>query len=350
MISEQERVANIIKLSQNENPFGASPRALRAIEANYHSVNRYPEVTHKALKSKLAEKYNVVPDNVVVSAGSVEIVDMVIKALVGFDKNIVTGEVTFAAYGLLAKINGRACRRAKLVDNTIDIGNVISLCDDKTKVVFIANPNNPTGTIISHNTLRQLLQALPSHTFVVIDEAYAEYVTDATYPDSIELQKAFPNLIILHTFSKIYGLAGLRIGYAIAHPDIVQSLAQSRTPFTVNILASVAALASLDDTEFTKKCASINEEERAFIYDELKNMGFTVTPSQGNFIFVEFSKPEEKEKIYTLLKNSGVIVRKLEPFGAEMGLRISVGRPEENQHLIKSLKQIKSQRCKPQVK
>ncbi|MFQ5825480.1 MAG: histidinol-phosphate transaminase [bacterium] len=341
MTSETEKIASIIKLSQNENPFGASPLALKAIKTNYHSIYRYPEVTHKALKSKLAEKYNILPDNVVVSAGSVELIDMAIKSFVGVDENIVIGEITFVAYGLSAKINRRLYRRAKLVDNTIDIGNVISLCDDKTKVVIIANPNNPTGTIISHNSLRKLLQTLPSNIFVVIDEAYAEYVTDPAYPDSFALQKTFPNLIIFRTFSKIYGLAGLRIGYAIAHPDVIKPLSQSRNPFSVNSLAAAAALAALDDTEYVKKCASINEKERAFLYKELRRMGFKVIPSHGNFIFVEFSKPEEKEKVYDQLKNAGVLVRKLGPFGTETGLRMSVGRPEENRHLVNSLKQVK---------
>lgn len=341
MILEKERIASMIKLSQNENPFGASPLALKAIAENYSSVQRYPEIVHEALKCKLAQKYDTSSDRVVISAGSIEIVDMAIKAFVGFDENIVTAETTFVAYGLLSKINGRACRGAKLVDNTIDIGNMISLCDDKTKVLFIANPNNPTGTIISHDSLNKLLETLPPHIFVVIDEAYAEYVNDTTYPDSFELQKRFPNLIILRTFSKIYGLAGLRIGYAIAHPDIIQSLGQSRTPFSVNRLANAAALAALDDTEFVKECVSINEEERTFLYDELKSMGFKVIPSQGNFIFVDFDNSAEKEEVYNLLKNAGVLVRRLELFGAEMGLRISVGRPEENQHLVKSLKQAK---------
>lgn len=340
MTLEKAKVVQIIKLSQNENPFGASPRVLKAIEANYHSVCCYPRTRHKALRAKLAEKYDIFPDRVVVSAGSVELIDMAIKAFVGFDGNIVTGDRTFVAYGLLANVNGRACKRAKLVDNTIDVDNVISACDDKTRVVFIANPNNPTGTIISHRALGKLLQTISEDIFVVVDEAYAEYVSDTTYPNSFELQKTFSNLIIFRTFSKIYGLAGLRIGYAIGHPDVIQSLAQRRTPFSVNSIAAAAALAALEDTEFVRKCAAINEEERAYLHKELKSMRFKVIPSHGNFVFVEFCNSEEKERIYDGLKNAGVLVRQLEPFGAELGLRISVGRPDENRHLVKTLRQI----------
>jgi len=331
----------MIKLSQNENPFGPSPLALKAIEEHYHSIHRYPEVVHNDLKSRLAKKYNVLPENIFVSGGSVGMIDLVIRSFVGPDENIVTGEITFVAYFLFSKINGRVDKRAKLVDHTIHIDNILSLCDDNTRVLFIANPNNPTGTMITHDSLNELLQTLPQNIFVVIDEAYAEYVTDVGYPDSFELQKTYSNLIIFRTFSKIYGLAGLRIGYAIARPDIIQTFEQNKMPFSVNRLAAVAALASLDDAEYVTECASINEKERIFLYKELKSMGFNVTPSQGNFIFVEFSRPDEKKKLFHFLKNESVLVRDLEPFGTKTGLRISVGRPEENQYLINSLKKFK---------
>jgi len=157
MKSPQGKTNRIIKLSQNENPFGASPLAQKAIEKNYHSINRYPEIIHEDLRIKLAEKYNVAPDNIVVSAGSVEVMDMAIKAFVGFDENIVTSEKTFVAYKLLAGIHRRECKQVKLVNNTVNAENIISMCDDKTMLIFSANPNNPTGSIITHDSLHKLL-------------------------------------------------------------------------------------------------------------------------------------------------------------------------------------------------
>ncbi|UCH85258.1 MAG: aminotransferase class I/II-fold pyridoxal phosphate-dependent enzyme, partial [Candidatus Latescibacterota bacterium] len=204
------------------------------------------------------------------------------------------------------------------------------------------NPNNPTGTIFSHAQLSKFLNDLPRHIVVVLDEAYAEYVTDSAYPDSLQLQKEFENLVILRTFSKIYGLAGLRIGYGIAHPDIIRSLRNSYTQFSVNRLASAAALAALDDAEFVEECADINERERTILCKELKRMGFDVTPSQGNFLMVEFAETGEMEKIFETLKDAGIAVRPLGPFGVEKGLRISVGRPEENKKLIGCLKEVGS--------
>jgi len=337
MKSTQAKIDKIIKLSQNENPFGASPLALKAIEKNYHSINRYPEIIHEDLRSKLAEKYNVAPNNIVVSAGSVEVMDMAIKAFVGFDENIVTSEKTFVAYKLLAGIHRRECKQVKLVNNTVNAENIISMCDDKTMLIFIANPNNPTGTIITHDSLHKLLKAIPSQVIVVIDEAYIEYVNDTSYPHSLELQKIFPNLIILRTFSKIYGLAGLRIGYGITHTDVRAKLIKHKTPFSISSLSNVAAIASLDDEEFVKKSISVNEKERALLQDAFTNMGLNVTPSQSNFICLEFTSLYEKEEVHKYLGNEGIIIRDLGPFGIEKGLRTSVGRPDENIKLVDCL-------------
>lgn len=342
VISEKGTVARMIKLSQNENAFGASPLALKAISDSYRSVYRYPDVTHDALNDRLARKFNVPLDHIVVAAGAVAVVDLAIKAFVGFDENIVTAEKTFVAYKKLAGINRRECKSAPLSGNTISLDNLKSLCDGKTRVLFIANPNNPTGTIFSHAELSKFMNAMPRRIVVVLDEAYAEYVTDSAYPDSLQLQKEFENLVILRTFSKIYGLAGLRIGYGIAHPDVIKSLHNSRTQFSVNRLGSAAALAALDDTKFVEECAHINERERTILYKELKRMGFNVTPSQGNFLMVEFAETGEMDKIFETLKDAGITVRPLGPFGVEKGLRISVGRPEENKKLISCLKGVGS--------
>ncbi|MDP8229249.1 MAG: histidinol-phosphate transaminase [Candidatus Electryoneaceae bacterium] len=332
-----EETTGIIKLSQNENAFGASPLALEAIEKNYLDVFRYPDVLHNELKQKLAEKFNVTPEHIVISAGSIALMDMSIKSFVGFDQNIVTADITFEGYKLMAKINGRECRLATLEDSAISLGNILSLCDDKTKLIFIANPNNPTGTMITHREMVEFMQKTSLDVYVVCDEAYAEYITDPEYPDTLELMKTYPNLIIFRTFSKIYGLAGIRIGYAIGHPNTIKSLRESWTPFSINNLALNAALAALDDQEHVDKCASINAEERIYLYDELRRMGFAAIEPTGNFIYLELGDVELKGRLYDHLVSNNIFVRPLDRFGIATALRITVGKPHENRRLIDCL-------------
>ncbi len=331
----------MIKLSQNENAFGTPPLALKAIAEHGQEVFRYPEEHHEDLIEKLADKHNVKPENIIVSAGSVALLDMSIMCFVRLGENVVTVEVTWVGYKMVAKIKKRECRHAKLEDNAISLENVLSLCDDKTRLVLLANPNNPTSTMISHDELKEFMQQIPPDVYVVSDEAYAEYITADDYPDTLELQKTYPNLLIFHTFSKIYGLAGLRIGYAVTRPDIIKSLMPYKMPFSITNLAAIAASAALDDTEYIEKCAAVNAEERIYLYNELKSMGFNTTVPHGNFVFIDLGSAEEREKVDNHLRNEGISVRPLEPFGSETALRITVGQPEENRHLVKSLKRMK---------
>lgn len=333
----KEKVLNIIKLAANENALGTSPLALEAIKNNYQDVHYYPEYNPITLKDKLALKHGVLPQNIALSAGSVNIIDMIIKVFVDFDEEVLTFEKSFVAYGLSAKANKKKCVFAKLTDLTCDINNLFPLVYEKTKAIFIANPNNPTGTIISHDALFQLLNKISSSILVIIDEAYYEYVTDDAYPDSLKLQKEFPNLIILRTFSKIYGLAGLRIGYTIANEDFVRDIEKYSPPFRINYLAARAALAAMDDLEFVKKCVQFNSRERNFLYNELKNSGYNVIPSQGNFIYMYFDRHEEKERIFKQLEDEGILVCNLDIFEQENSLRISIGKSETNKKIIECL-------------
>jgi len=333
----------MIKLSQNENAFGVPPLALKAIKEVSSEASYYPDLVHTALENKLAKKFNITKVELIISAGSVSIIDFAMKAFVGLAENIVTAEITYVAYKLFAQINQRECRQAKLVNAGISLDNILALCDDKTKLIFLANPNNPTGSIISHEALENLLKTLKSKVMVVIDESYSEYVSDTTYPNSLELQKKYINLIITRSFSKVYGLAGLRIGYAIAHPGIINSLKQKQIPFTVTNLAAAAALAALNETEFINKSVITNDVERTYLYNELKNLGFNAHPSQGNFIYIEFDTPDKMNKISEYLISKGIYARPLGPFGTDKGLRISVGLPEINKHVIKVLKELYEQ-------
>ncbi len=289
----------------------------------------------------MAGKLGISSDRIAVGAGLVGLIDVAVKALSEPDQNIVTAEITFEGYKLMAKANRRECRMAKLTNNAIDLERLRELCDENTGIVFIANPNNPTGTMISHEALHEFLSSVNEKTCVIVDEAYREYVTGSGYADTLELQQLFPNLITFRTFSKIYGLAGLRIGYVIAQPPVIQAFTSCRIPFAVNSLAAAAAFAALDDTEFVNSCREKNAQERNRLCAALKALGYQVTPPTANFIYVELASRSEKLRIMTLLKNEGILVRDLDNFGVDSALRITVGRLEENQKLVKTIGKIK---------
>lgn len=218
-----------------------------------------------------------------------------------------------------------------------DLSIISKLCDEKTKLVFLANPNNPTGTIFTHDELKQFLNKLNPNTLVIIDEAYFEYVNDSGFPNSLELLNTYPNVIILRSFSKIYGLAGLRIGYGIAHQNIINKIENQRTPFTVNILATVAAIASFKDDGFIEHSVNNNEKQRNYLYAGLKNLGFNVLPSQSNFLYIYFYNKLERDVIYDQLIDAGLQTRKMEPFGDEKALRISIGDEIANKKIVACL-------------
>jgi histidinol-phosphate aminotransferase len=335
---DREKIDQLIRLSQNENPLGASPHVLKAITDNYKSVHRYPAFTPIILENKLSQKYGVPTDSVLFAAGSSEIVNMIIQTLDDPESNIVTSEISFIAYRLFAKAHNRECRLAKMTNYTLNLENMLSECDNKTKVIFIANPNNPTGTFVSHQELYEFIKQLPKNILVVVDEAYAEYVTDETYPDSFGLMKEFPNLIVLRTFSKIYGLAGLRIGYAIGDKETLKIIKRVKIPYSVNILAYPAALAALEDAEYIDKCSKFNAREREKLYLELNGIGFNAVRTQSNFLFLPFGKSSEKNNMYNCLLQNNLLVRKVEGKGKVYALRISIGTKKQNDKIIECFK------------
>ena len=329
-----------IKLSQNENPFGPSPKALKTIEKFAPDVFRYPDLFHLELKQKIAGLRGVGADQIVLGAGSVELIDICIKALSRPGDSIVTAETTFDGYRLLALNNDRAVKLAPLRLYAIDLNAFRALCDETTRIVFIANPNNPTGSMLTHVELLDFLASLPSGVFVISDEAYFEYVTHDDFPRSLDLQRAHPNLVIFRTFSKVYGLAGLRLGYAIASPEVAQIINRRRTPFSVSGMAAAAAYAALDDQNFIKGCVSINAEQRDFLLQALLRLGYNAMEPKGNFIFIDFQTTEVKDKVFEHLKQHNIHIRKLDNFGIRTALRITVGRPEDNRILVSILEKL----------
>ena len=327
----------IVKLSSNENCYGCSPLALEAIREKYKEVHLYPEVNPVTLKERLANKYGVTVKNIVTGAGSVGIIDGLIQTFVGQDQEVLTFEKSFIAYSQLSGFHKRKCHFAPLSDLRCKPENLFPFINDRTRLIFIANPNNPTGTIISYTELEKFLAKIPNNIIVTIDEAYAEYVTDSSFPNSIELQRKYPNLVILHSFSKIYGLAGLRIGYAIMEENMASKITQRQIPFSLNYLSSVAAIAAMDDMSFIKESAKANAEQRGFLASEIKKLGYNTIPSQANFLYLWFDTDEEKDKAYSILFKNGIVICDMKIFGQEKSLRITVGEKETNRKIISLL-------------
>jgi histidinol-phosphate aminotransferase len=334
---EIKKIQHIIKLSQNENPFGPSPEAMKAVVEDIKNMSCYPEPHARSLKVKIAQQFDRDIENVFVSAGLVESLDILIRNFIGEDENLVIPELSFVAYKLLADVFKKEVRLSKMTDYHVNVDDLLSLCDDKTKVIIIANPNNPTGTVISEAELLQILNAVSSSTLVVMDEAYIEYSNSIDYPDSLKLQEQYPNLLIMRTFSKIYGLAGLRVGYTIATKELIEQFEFYQAPFTVNQMASTAAFHALTDNDFVKMSAASNQKCRKKLYDKFVELGYNVVPSESNFLFVHFASSLKRDEIYNELEKRNVLIRKMEAFGEEKAFRITIGTPEMNNTVMQCL-------------
>ncbi|OIP00247.1 MAG: histidinol-phosphate transaminase [Bacteroidetes bacterium CG2_30_33_31] len=326
------------RLAQNENPYGASNLAKEAVLENINKMSLYPDVILMELKEKLAKKHGVSPQEIIVSNGSGAIIDHLVNCMPHNGENMIVPELTFVAYKLCAAIYRKECRLVPMENYSINLHKIADNCDKKTHLVFLSNPNNPTGTIFSHDEIVEFLDRISSKTLVVLDEAYKEYVTDVSFPRSIELYNKYPNIIILHSFSKIYGLAGLRIGYGIARTSVIEELEKNRLPFMVGTLANIAALAALDDMEHVSESARKNAKGREILFQELSGMGYNVIPSQGNFLFISFATTEDRNKMYDTLLANKIVVRKMESFGDNRALRISLGRTAANIRMLDCLK------------
>lgn len=328
----------IIRMMTNENPLGSPPQVAERLLNDCDRIYRYPDPDPVALREKLARKLDLCVDNICISAGSVALIDNIIQTLVEQDEEVLTFERSFVAYGLLAEWHRRKCRFAPQNRFTCHIESLLPLVNEKTGVIFLANPNNPTSTCISHSEVVELLDHVPSHVLVVLDEAYHEYVTATDYPDNIALQKKYPNLFVLRSFSKIYGLAGLRIGYGYGNVSVIEKLNRHRLPYSINTLSVKAAKIALEDENFVLKSKAFNSRQRELLYNSLNDLGFHVMPPQGNFIYLLFPVEPEKEWVYEKLRESGIYVCNLKSFGQDKSLRISVGLDKDNRYLIEKFK------------
>lgn len=302
-------------------------------------MSRYPEPHAASLKEEFADHFGTLPENIFISAGLVESLDILIRNFIAKDENLIIPTITFVAYKLLAKVFDVETRYTKMNNYQIDIDSILENCDEKTKLIIIANPNNPTGTIISETEVIRLMENVPKSTYVIMDEAYSEYVNRADFPNTMQLLERYPNLIRLKTFSKIFGLAGLRIGFAVAHEDIIKKLEYFQAPFTVNQIASIAASAAIKDKKFLKRSAESNLEVRNRIEKELEKLGYNFVPSQSNFIYIYFKTQEERDKIFDVFIKNNILVRKTDLFGDEKAFRITFPKPEYCQRVIDVLAQ-----------
>ncbi len=325
---------NIIKLSQNENPLGPSPLAMKAVQEYSNTMHLYPEPHSHTLQEKLSDRLNVETDCVFVSAGLVESLDILIRNFVGPDQNMILSEITFAAYRLMADVFEVNVRTSKMNEYCVDVEDILRLCDHGTRLIIIANPNNPTGTTISQLELVRLMENVPSDTLVIMDEAYLEYVNQVDFPDSLGLWERYENLVVMRTFSMIYGLAGMRVGYTIAHRSIIDQLSYYQAPFTVNRMGMVAAMAAIEDTEFVEESVRLNRKGRQFLYKELSNCGCSIVPSQSNFLYLTFPTVEERNHMHDMAAKRSIIVRKTDLFGDDRSFRLTIGTPEHNEKIL----------------
>lgn len=328
---------DVIKLASNENPLGASALAIAAMKKALNAVNRYPDSQSFYLKRKLAKFYNLNPSNFIIGNGSDELIDVIIKTFVEPDEFIISAETTFLEYKIVAQSNGRRLIEVPLKYYKYDLGAIRNKIDKKTKLVFISNPNNPTGTYVTNYELKEFTDALPQNVVVVLDEAYETFIDVDDFPKGLSRIRD-KNFIILKTFSKAYGLAGLRLGYAIADGELVSYMERVRQPFNVNSLAQAAGAAALDDKKFLSRTRKIVLEGKNFIYDQLGKLGLSYVPSVANFILVDIGR--DSEAFFRRMLNCGVIVRDMKQYGLNNFIRVTIGTKKENEKFIKMLKKI----------
>lgn len=333
-IEELERELGIkdsVKLASNENPLGPSPFALEAIKTRQSGLNRYPDGGGYYLRKALAERLPVDMDNIILGNGSNELIDIAVRTFMRPGDEAVMAHPSFVVYSMSVQAMGCKPILVPLKDYRHDLKGMLKAVNEKTRILFIANPNNPTGTINKKEEFNHLMENIPEEILVIMDEAYYEYVTDPEYADSMKWFRRGRDILILRTFSKIYGLAGLRIGYGIADKNIITEMNRLRPPFNTNTLGQVAALASLADEEHIKRSRQINEEGKVFLYKGLEGLNIQYIPTEANFIYVPI---KNAFTIYDALLKRGIIVR---PMGPE-AIRVTIGLLEENKRFIEALK------------
>ncbi len=331
-------LGTVVKLASNENPLGPSSKAVEAIKKYASKVNIYPDGGGYYLKKALAEKLGLREENIILGNGSDEIVSLITRVFLQKGDEAIMGDPSFLMYEIDTQLSQATIIPIPLTNFRLDLPAISKAITSKTKLIFIANPNNPTGTIVEEREVKSFLKDLSPQIMVIFDEAYFEYVEDENYPQTINLLDGKNNIIILRTFSKIYGLAGLRIGYGISQSQIITMVNQARPPFNVNSLAQVAALASLKDQDQVIRSKQLIKEERKYLYSNLHKMKLSYIPTQANFILIKLGK--KASDVEKRLLQHGIIIRGMKAYNLTQYIRLTIGTREQNERFIEILHKI----------
>jgi len=329
--------SGVIKLASNENPFGPSPKAMEAAKSALSKSNIYPDQNSLLLREKLAERFALIKDNFIIGNGSDEIMLMIAQVFLSAGDEVIISRNTFSLYEFVSKLMDGKINFIELKDNSYDLDAMADAVTVNTKLIFLCNPNNPTGTMFSKDAFDKFIKRIPENIIIVVDEAYGDFADKQSFYSGIgEIRNGARNIIVLKTFSKLYGLAGLRIGYGIADAQLIKYLNMSKFPFNVNVLAQAAAEAALSDDAFVSKTLENNFAQKQYVYNELHGMGQKFLESQSNFICIELVK--SADSVFLTMLKDGVIIRPLTSFGLPNSIRVSVGTPDQNNKFIQTLK------------
>ena len=328
----------IIKLASNENPLGTSPLALQALRKALKESYLYPDDNCYYFRKKLAERWSVEPGNIFVGNGSVELLPLATLAYLDPEHSAVGSEGAFIWFKIAARIAAAELIEVPMRNHAHDLQAMLKAVKPNTRMIYIANPNNPTGTIVDRDEVEDFFRRVPDDILVIMDEAYIEYITDPRFPDSFKYLRDGKTILILRTFSKIYGLAGARLGYGIAPKEIIASLAKLRVSFNVNRLSQVAGLAALDDDRHVRRGRAVNDAGKDYLYEAYRKMGLFYLPTFANFIFVDFAR--DSRIVFEALQKKGIITRTIKEYGFPQALRITIGTEDQNRKLIRALKSV----------
>ena len=343
--AEAEFGVKMIKLGSNENPLGPSPLALKAMDAAAHGVNLYPDTDMTALRERLAAQHRIAVNQIIVTAGSTNLLDILARTLLTAGLNAVTSERSFIVYPIVTRSAGAELRQVPTRGDGYDLDAICDAIDSETRLVYLANPNNPTGTLVTAAEMDRFLDRVPEHVIVALDEAYYDYAEwlakerHVEYSHAEQYVREERNVVVLRTFSKAYGLASLRVGYGMGPAELMGYIARLKTAFIVNGLGETAALAALDDREHYEKSMRNNAAQLVVLSKHLKEMGYQPVESWANFIYIETG--EDANTLARRLQMNGIIVRPLSgSWGARTAIRVSVGTPEENRKFLEALKHV----------
>ncbi|MDC3322833.1 histidinol-phosphate transaminase [Gammaproteobacteria bacterium] len=328
-------IKNAVKLASNENPVGPSPKVLQSIENILKNTHRYPDGNATKLKEVIGKKFSVKPNQVTIGNGSNDIIEFIARSFLGTDDSAIYSEHAFAVYPLVVKAVGAEGIEVPAKNFSHDLDAMLDSIKSNTKIIFIANPNNPTGSFIGRSEILKFLDKVPENIIVLLDQAYFDYSSFEDSDVDFDILNNYPNLVMSRSFSKAYGLAGFRIGYSVSSEDVANYLNRVRQPFNANSLALFAAEQAIEDEEFMNKCLQLNLEQKKVLYKGLESLGFHCLPSKGNFI--SFDCKEDSTGLFNRLLSQGVIVRTLGVYKMPNFLRVSVGLPEENLIFLEKL-------------